>query len=185
MARWNGEAELEKWENGHNPPPPFPTPGLPSVGWRCHQSQHAPSHALSGTTGQPRRWRLRSVLPGFSLLCPGSVLSPLTGICRGASSRFAYCSPGISRDACTRQYLQGNIKLGMLRVIYSAACRAINSVRLLLKRHKLRKWAEGLRDRGGWTQAVVVVVAAENPVFLAANSTDVISESARSKTNLV
>lgn len=66
-------------------------------------------------------------------------------------------------------------------MIYSAACRAINSVRLLLKRHELRKWAEGLRDRGGWTQAAA---AAENPVFLAANSTDVISESARSKTNL-
>lgn len=117
-----------------------------------------------GHAGTVQVLGLCSVLTGFSLPCLGSVLSLSTEICEGTNSHFVYCSPGISRDACTLQYLQGNIKLGMLCVIYSAACHAINSVRLLLKRHELRKWAEGLRDWVCWSQAVVVAAEA-GPCF--------------------
>jgi len=96
----------------------------------------------------------------LSWVCAASA----TEICEGPSSHFAFCSPGISRDARTLQYLQGNIKSGMLCVIYSAACHAVNGVRLLLKWHELRKWAEGLRDWGCWSRAAVVAVEA-GPCF--------------------
>ena len=107
---------------------------------------------------------LCSVCTGFSLLCLGSVLSLSTEICEETSSHSAYCSPDISRDACTLQYLQGTITSGMLCVIYSAACHAINRVCLLLKWHELRKWAGGLRDWGCWSQAAVVAAEA-GPCF--------------------